>query len=76
VGSTNRSRLRGVLRRHYASPYSLLFPQLSTVNRALTCVHSYEEKDGCYSYEYFCTTSPKEIWRKIPYNLRPMKPFC
>jgi len=56
-----------------SSRYSQLVPHLSTVNRMLTFVYPYDEADGCYSYEHFCTTSPKEIWRKIPYNLRRMK---
>jgi len=50
------------------SIYSLFIPHLSTVNRALACVCPYEEADVCYSYEEFCTTGRKEIWRKIQYN--------
>jgi hypothetical protein len=44
-------------------------------NRELTSVYPYEEADGCYSYEHFCTISSKEKWREIPYNLRPINPF-
>ena len=43
------------------SRYSLFAPHLSTVIRALNRVCLYEEADGCYSYDHFCTTSRKEI---------------
>jgi hypothetical protein len=56
------------------SPDAIIMP-LPTINRALTGVYPYEEADGCYSYEHFCTTSPKEKWREISHNLRPMNPF-